>query len=112
MAQDQQQPAKYTSGRSFVQANFSTAFIYPIKGMWYFASHRYMHPLARTRILPLTLLSTCILVLLFMTAYLPTVAFLAIFHYKGSAWVNATFFVLGIGTLLISVLFEALFVDQ
>ena len=47
-----------------------------------------------------------------MTAYLPLVAFLAIFHYKGSAWVNGTFFVLGIGTLLISLLFEALFVDS
>ena len=62
--------------------------------------------------LPLALLSTCILVLLFLTTYLPVVAFLAIFHYRGSAWVNATFFVLGVGTLLISILFEALFVDK
>jgi hypothetical protein len=62
--------------------------------------------------LPLTLLSTCILVLLFLTAYLPVVAFLAIFHFKGSAWVNGTFFILGIGTLLVALLFEALFVDK
>jgi len=52
------------------------------------------------------------LVVLFLTAYLPVVAFLALFHYKGSAWVNGTFFILGIGTLLISLLFEALFVDH
>ena len=54
----------------------------------------------------------CILALLFLTTYLPVVAFLALFHFKGSAWVNGTFFVLGIGTLLISILFEALFVDN
>jgi hypothetical protein len=54
-----------------------------------------------------------VLVLLFVTAYLPIVAFLAIFHInRGSAWVNGTFFILGIGTLLISILFEALFVDN
>lgn len=102
----------YKSTRSFVRANFSPAFLYPLKGIWYFATHRYLHPLAQTRLLPLTLLSTCILVLLFMTAYLPIVAFLAIFHFKGSAWINGTFFILGVGTLLISVLFEALFVDH
>ena len=44
--------------------------------------------------------------------YLPLVAFLAIFHYEGSAWVNATFLILEIGSLLITILFEALFVDR
>lgn len=106
------QPLQYDSARTFAKANITPAFIYPFKGIWYFATHRYLHPLARTRMLPLTLLSTCILVLLFLTAYLPVVAFLALFHFKGSAWVNGTFFVLGIGTLLISILFEALFVDK
>ena len=110
MAQDGRRP--YNSVQRFVRSNFSPAFIYPFKGLWYFATHRYLHPLARARILPLSLLSTCILVLLFLTAYLPIVAFLAIFHVKGSAWVNGTFFLLGIGTLLISILFEALFVDH
>lgn len=95
-----------------MKSNFSSAFIYPLKGIWYFATHRYLHPLARSRVLPLSLLSTCVLVLLFLTMYLPVVAFLAIFHFKGSAWVNGTFFVLGIGTLLISIIFEALFVDK
>lgn len=103
--------ARSRSLRGFFRANFSTAFIYPFKGIWYFATHRYLHPLASSRLLPLTLLSMCILALLFLTAYLPMVAFLAIFHFKGSAWVNATFFVLEIGSLLITILFEALFVS-
>ena len=106
------QPLRYASAKGFVRTNFTPAFIYPFKGIWYFATHRYLHPLARTRMLPLTILSMCILVLLFLTAYLPVVAFLALFHFKGSAWVNGTFFVLGIGTLLISILFEAMFVDK
>ena len=110
MAQDS--PRQYNSARGFLRSNFSPAFFFPFKGIWYFATHRYLHPLAQTRLLPLTLLSTCVLVLLFLTAYLPIVAFLAIFHFKGSAWVNGTFFVLGIGTLLISIVFEALFVDR
>lgn len=97
--------------RTFLRSNFSPAFLYPLKGIWYFATHRYLHPLLKSRLVPLTLLSTCILVLLFLTAYLPIVAFLALFHYTGSAWVNGTFFILGIGVLLISLLFEALFVD-
>lgn len=98
--------------RRFARANFSPVFLYPIKGIWYFSTHRYLHPLLKSRLVPLTLLASCILVLLFLTAYLPVVAFLALFHYTGSAWVNGTFFILGIGTLLTSLLFEALFVDD
>jgi hypothetical protein len=96
----------------FVRSNVTTSWIYPLKGIWYFATHRYLHPLLKSRLLPLTLLSTCILVVLFLTAYLPIVAFLALFHYKGSAWVNGTFFLLAIGALIIQLLFEALFVDH
>ncbi|KAK0931750.1 hypothetical protein LTR29_016157 [Friedmanniomyces endolithicus] len=95
----------------FARANFSPSFQYPLKGIWYFATHRYLHPLLQSRLLPLTLLSTCILGILAITAYLPIVAFLALFHYSGSAWVNGTFFILGIGTLLTSMVFEALFAD-
>ncbi|KXL45621.1 hypothetical protein M433DRAFT_66835 [Acidomyces richmondensis BFW] len=103
----------YLSGyRRFVRDNFSPAFLYPLKGIYYFITHRYLHPLLKGRLLPLTILSICVLVILFLTAYIPIVAFLSLFHYKGSAWVNATFFLLGIGTLLISILFEALFVDK
>lgn len=96
---------------TFLHHNLTPSFLYPLKGIWYLATHRHLHPLVRSRILPLTVLSTCILAVLFLSAYLPIVAFLALFHYKGSAWVNGTFFILGIGVLLISLLFEALFVD-
>ncbi|KAF2858880.1 hypothetical protein K470DRAFT_220261 [Piedraia hortae CBS 480.64] len=96
----------------FCGANFSPAFAYPLKGIWYFATHRYLHPLLQARLLPLTLLSICVLAILFLTAYLPVVAFLALFHHKGSAWANGTVFILGIGSLLVSILFEALFVDK
>ncbi|KAK4497842.1 hypothetical protein PRZ48_010496 [Zasmidium cellare] len=97
--------------RQFIHANFSPAPFYPIKGMWYFATHRYLHPLLKGRLIPLTLLSVCVLVILFLTAYLPIVAFLALFHYKGSAWVNGTFFILGTGMLIVQVVFEGMFVD-
>ncbi|KAF2766530.1 hypothetical protein EJ03DRAFT_177269 [Teratosphaeria nubilosa] len=98
--------------RRYLRSNFSPAFLYPLKGIWYFATHRYLHPLFKSRLLPLTLLSVCTLAILFLTAYLPIVAFLALFHLKGSAWVNGTVLVLEMGTLLIAILFEALFVDH
>lgn len=97
--------------RRWRRANFSTSFLYPLKGVWYFVTHRNLWPLLRGRLIPLTVLSTCILVLLFLVAYLPIVAFLALFHYSGSAWVNGTFFLLEIGSLVIALLFEALLVD-
>ena len=100
------------SARRSRRRTFSPALIYPIKGIWYFATHRYLHGLAQSRFVPLALLSSCVLALLFLAIYLPTVAFLAIFHHQGSAWVNATGFVLGIGALLITVLFEALLADR
>lgn len=97
---------------AFVKSNITFSFLYPLQGIYYFATHRYLHPLLRSRLVPLTLLSTCVLVILFLTAYLPLVAFLALFHYKGSAWVNATFFILATGSLLIQILFEAMLVDH
>ena len=98
--------------RQFVRANFSPAFLYPLKGIYYFGTHRYLWPLLQSRLIPLTLLSTCVLAILFLTAYLPLVGFLALFHYRGSAWVNATFFLLGVGAVLIQLLFEGMLVDH
>ncbi|KAF1817889.1 uncharacterized protein K489DRAFT_391488 [Dissoconium aciculare CBS 342.82] len=103
---------KSTRLQRFLRNNFSPVVLYPFKGIWYFTTHRYLHPLLQSRLIPLTLLSTCVLAILFLTLYVPVVAFLALFHYKGSAWTNATFFILGIGSLLIALLFEALFVDH
>lgn len=98
--------------RQFIHSNFSPAFLYPLKGIWYFTTHRYLWPLLQSRLVPLTLLSTCVLAILFLTAYLPIVGFLALFHYRGSAWVNATFFILGIGAVVIQLLFEGMLVDH
>ncbi|KAK3709939.1 hypothetical protein LTR37_010558 [Vermiconidia calcicola] len=72
MSEDQ--PFQYKA-RGFYRANFSPAWLFPFKGIWYLTTHRYLWPM-------------------------------------GSAWVNGTFFVLGLGTLLVSILFEALFVDK
>jgi hypothetical protein len=52
-----------------------------------------------------------VLGLLFTFAYLPQVAFLAVFH-GPLAWVNAAFLVLGEGAAVIALLFEAFFVDE
>ena len=37
---------------------------------------------------------------------------LSLFHTTGSAWTNGTFLILEVGSLLIAILFEALFVDH
>lgn len=61
--------------------------------------------------IPIVLLSSFILANLFIWTYLPQVAFLAIFH-GPAAWLNATFLVLGEGTAIVALLFEAVFVDE
>jgi hypothetical protein len=48
---------------------------------------------------------------LFIFAYLPQVAFLAIFQGE-LAWFNAVFLVLGEAATIITLLFEAFFVDE
>lgn len=48
---------------------------------------------------------------MFLFAYLPQVAFLAIFQGKG-AWVSGAFLVLGEGAAIVAALFEAFFVDE
>ena len=52
------------------------------------------------------------LAILFAFTYLPQVAFLAIFHGRAGAFFNGTFLVLGEGSILIALLFEAFFVDE
>jgi hypothetical protein len=56
-------------------------------------------------------LSGFIYALLFFFAYLPQVAFLAIFQGR-SAWVNGAFLVLGEGAAIVALLFEAFFADE
>lgn len=98
--------------RSWVKSNFSTSFLFPLKGVYYFATHKYLWPLLRGRLVPMTVLATCVLVVLFLVAYLPVVTFLLLFHVRGSAFVNGAFFVLEVGSLLVALLFEALLVDH
>ncbi|KAF2268465.1 hypothetical protein CC78DRAFT_370281 [Lojkania enalia] len=88
------------------------ACLYPFKGVFYFIGHPFLYPLLRARLLPAFLLSAFVLVNLFFWTYLPQVAFLALFHRSGSAWVNGTFLVLGEGSAIVAVLFEAFLVDE
>ncbi|KIX06805.1 uncharacterized protein Z518_04781 [Rhinocladiella mackenziei CBS 650.93] len=86
-------------------------WLYPLKGIVYFVGHPYFYPLFKARLVPVLLLSAFIYANLFIWAYLPQVAFLAIFHGPG-AWLNATFLVLGEGAAIVALLFEAFFVDE
>ncbi|KAJ5215092.1 hypothetical protein N7468_010771 [Penicillium chermesinum] len=88
-----------------------SAWIYPLRGIQYFATHRFLWPLFKARLLPIVLLSTFVYFLLFFFTYLPQVAFLALFQGKG-AWVNGAFLVLGEGAAIVAGLFEAFFVDE
>lgn len=49
---------------------------------------------------------------LFLWTFLPQAAFLAIFHGRHGAFLNATFLVLGEGAAITALLFEAFFVDE
>ncbi|KAF2495235.1 hypothetical protein BU16DRAFT_461980 [Lophium mytilinum] len=89
----------------------TASWLYPLKGIVYFAGHSFLWPLLRARLLPAFLLSIFVLFNLFFWTYLPQVAFLAIFHHAG-AWVNGTFLVLGEGAAIVALLFEAFFVDE
>ena len=77
----------------------------------YYSTHRFLWPLFKTRLLPIVLLSAFIYVILFLFAYLPQVAFLAIFQ-GSSSWINGAVLVLGEGSAIVAALFEAFFVDE
>lgn len=84
---------------------------YPVQGIWYFVRHREYWPLFTGRLLPLSLISFLVYLILFTFAFLPQYAFLAIFHGWG-AWVNAVVLTLGEGLVIIQGLFEGFFVDE
>jgi hypothetical protein len=62
-------------------------------------------------LIPIVLLSAFIYTILFLFAYIPQVAFLAIFQGVG-AWISGAFLVLGEGAAVVAALFEAFFVDE
>ncbi|KAG5965622.1 hypothetical protein E4U58_002759 [Claviceps cyperi] len=84
---------------------------YPVQGIWYFVRHGEYWPLFTGRLLPLSLISFLVYLILFTFAFLPQYAFLAIFHGWG-AWVNAVVLTLGEGLVIIQGLFEGFFVDE
>ncbi|ROT37865.1 hypothetical protein SODALDRAFT_278938 [Sodiomyces alkalinus F11] len=84
---------------------------YPLRGIWYFLRNPEFYPLLRGRLIPLTIISILVYVILFTFAFLPQLALLAIFQGR-SAWLNATILVLGEGHVLIQGLFEGFFVDE
>lgn len=84
---------------------------YPLQGILYFARHREFWPLWASRLLPLSIISVIVYLILFFVAYLPQVALLAIWQGRG-AWFNALILTLGEGQVLIQALFEGFFVDE
>ncbi|KAH9919927.1 uncharacterized protein B0H18DRAFT_881472 [Fomitopsis serialis] len=90
----------------------SSPWLYPFKGMYFFMGHSFLWPVLRARLLPCFILSLIVYTFLFLVAYLPQVAFFAIFYGRSLAWVNAAFLVLGEGAAIVAILFEAFFVDE
>ncbi|KAM0427776.1 hypothetical protein ACHAPT_007232 [Fusarium lateritium] len=84
---------------------------YPLRGIWFFARNHEFWPLLVGRILPLSIISFLVYLVLFTFTFLPQYAFLAIFHGWG-AWINAVVLVLGEGLIIIQGLFEGFFVDE
>jgi len=89
----------------------SSSWFYPFKGIYYIITKPFLWPILKARFLPCLILSTIIFVLLFLFTYLPQVAFLAIWQGK-LAWFNGAILVLGEGAAIVSLLFEAFFVDE
>lgn len=90
----------------------SASWLYPFKGIYFFATHPAWWPLLGRRLIPLIFVSIVVFGLLFTFAYLPQVALLALFGHGPGAFVNAVFLVLGEGAVIIALLFEALLVDE
>ncbi|CRK43029.1 hypothetical protein BN1723_005485 [Verticillium longisporum] len=84
---------------------------FPIRGIWYFLRNKEFYPLFLSRLLPLSIISVLVYVILFTFTFLPQLALLAIFQGR-SAWLNATILVLGEGLVVIQGLFEGFFVDE
>ncbi|KAK4118689.1 hypothetical protein N657DRAFT_368183 [Parathielavia appendiculata] len=89
-----------------------TAASYPIRGIWYFASHPEFYPLFVGRLLPLSVISFVVYLILFTFAFLPQFLFLLIFHGSAGAAFATTVLVLGEGLVIIQGLFEGFFVDE
>ncbi|KAK1753728.1 hypothetical protein QBC47DRAFT_404073 [Echria macrotheca] len=96
---------------TYLRRAFKSAY-YPLYGIWYFLRRPYFYPLFVGRLLPLSIISLLVYFILFTFAFLPQLAFLAIFHGWAGAWINATVLVLGEGLVVIQGIFEGFFVDE
>lgn len=81
------------------------------QGIYFLLTHPFLWPLLKTRFIVCAMMSIFVYIFLFTIAYLPQLAVLAIFQ-GGLAFVNAAFLVLGEGSAIIALLFEAFFVDE
>lgn len=90
----------------------SASWLYPFKGIYFFATHSAWWPLLGRRLIPLVVISIVVYGFLFTFAYLPQVAFLALFGHGPGAFLNAAVLVLGEGAVIVALLFEALLVDE
>lgn len=97
--------------RIMIKPVVSASWLYPFKGIYFYAAHPAWWPLFGRRIFPLIVVSILVFGFLFTFTFLPQAAFLAIFH-GPAAFLNATFLVLGEGAVIIALLFEALLVDE
>ena len=104
------QPRSSATTKRLLQHLSRPAWLYPWKGIYYFATHRFLWPLLRSRLLPCFLISCLVYANLFVWLYLPLVGILAFWH-GPLAWFNAVMLLLGVGAVLIALLFEAFFVD-
>ncbi|KAI6783655.1 uncharacterized protein J7T54_005684 [Emericellopsis cladophorae] len=105
------QPSSFLRRQAGAIKRCAIAASYPLRGIWFFVRSGEYWPLFFGRLLPLSLISCLVYLILFTFAFLPQLAFLAIFQGRG-AWVNATFLVLGEGLVIIQGLFEGFFVDE
>lgn len=103
-------PGAFSRPATYLQ-RAGIAASYPLRGIWYFLRNREFWPLFLGRILPLSLISLLVYLVLFTFTFLPQFAFLAIWQGWG-AWVNAVVLVLGEGLVIIQGLFEGFFVDE
>jgi hypothetical protein len=90
----------------------SASWLYPFKGIYFFATNPPFWPLLGRRLIPLVFVSIVVFGFLFTFTYLPQVAFLALFGHGPGAFLNAAVLVLGEGAVIIALLFEALLVDE
>lgn len=89
----------------------SGAYLYPLKGIAYYASHRSLWRPLISRLLPTLTLSVGVIVFMFIFAYLPQAAFLALFNGPLAVF-NAILLTLSEASTIITVLSKNFLIDE